>query len=567
MGSKGTIISGRYELIRLIGEGGMGKVYEARHVQIGRKVALKILHKDFITDREVLERFHREASIAGNLGHANIIEVMDYGITAEGLPFIVMELLEGKSLAELLKEEGSLDVARAMEIMKQVLFALGEAHKNKIIHRDLKPENIFLADVRGRGEEIKILDFGISKVMKEVPAERLTRTGAIMGTPYYMSPEQVKGHQVDHRTDIYSCGIILFEMLTGQVPFVGNSYNEVIIKISTESVPDPKLFNPKLPGYIIRVMLKAMDKNPEGRFQNADEFLEALLNIDGIKLKASVGDEEETTAMVGKEKEIVYRDIIKKVVAVKQIKEEATLERKVEKKPVAGPAGTPVSTEARIPATEPAGKKRKLAVVLPLVGFLAVGILGTILWFYFHGGIKIGAIIEGNALPGNSKKMTQQQPGVPAHELKEYITIKFADFPDGAKVKYGDKETLAGELKIPKSNAPLDITIFADGYMSQHYLLIPDQDKILDATLLKDESALPAPLAPQSEKGKEPKASAAAQKEGPAKNTDEGIKKEGGNLGIMSAYPESKEDKTQKEKKQKKKKEAGDSKFKWDYGE
>ena len=277
----GTIVAGRYEIVCRIGEGGMGEVYEARHVEIGKRVAIKFLSRDFADDEQSTQRFHQEAKIAGNLGQENICEVTDFGRTGEGLPFIVMELLEGETLADLIRRDGRLPTARALAILHQVLAAIEEAHASGILHRDLKPENVFLARKK-QGEVVKLLDFGISKIV-EPGGERmsLTKTGAMVGTPYYMSPEHVRGlKDVDHRTDIYSCGVMLYEMVTGRRPFDGTSFNEVMFKIVEEPFPEPE----DVPGPVLEAIHRAMEKKPEDRYQDAAEFREHVADILGTAL-------------------------------------------------------------------------------------------------------------------------------------------------------------------------------------------------------------------------------------------------------------------------------------------
>jgi len=278
----GTIVAERYEVVCRIGEGGMGEVHEARHVDIGKRVAIKFLSRDFTDDEQTMKRFHQEAKIAGNLGHENICEVLDYGKTADGQPFIVMELLEGENLADAIRAEGSLPTPRALAILYQVLGAIEEAHAHGILHRDLKPENVFLARKK-QGEVVKLLDFGISKIV-DPGGERmsLTKTGAMVGTPYYMSPEHVRGlKDVDHRTDIYSCGVMLYEMVTGRRPFDGTSFNEVMFKIVEEPFPTPE---EEVPQPVLEAIRKAMERKPEDRFQNAPEFRERVADILGTAL-------------------------------------------------------------------------------------------------------------------------------------------------------------------------------------------------------------------------------------------------------------------------------------------
>jgi serine/threonine protein kinase len=270
----GTIVSNRYVIVRLIGEGGMGAVYEARHINLGKRVAIKFLSKEFARDTGSVERFHQEAQIAGTLGHLNICEVSDFGMTDDGLPFLVMEYLEGESLSSILQREKKLPPDVASGIMKQVLGALEEVHGRGIIHRDLKPDNVFITNIKGHGLIVKLLDFGISKILKpKDPSLRLTRTGTMIGTPYYMSPEQVRASKnIDHRTDLFSCGVIFYEMVTGRVPYGGESFNEVLTRILEEPFPDPRKIVPDLEGGLVKILERSMAKNPSKRFESAGRF-------------------------------------------------------------------------------------------------------------------------------------------------------------------------------------------------------------------------------------------------------------------------------------------------------
>jgi len=273
----GNTLEGKYEIVKIIGEGGMGVVYEAKHLLVGRRYAIKILFPEMATNREIVERFYNEARTAASIGHDHIIEVTDMGMIGAS-PFLVMEYLEGQSLTKFI-EGKILPVEQAAGIMIQVLDALNAVHAKGVIHRDLKPDNIFLIRKGNRNDYVKILDFGISK-LKTVGSQNmaLTRTGTIMGTPYYMSPEQAAGKkEQDHRVDIYSAGVILYEMLTSNLPFNADNYNALIAAVLTEEPPKPTSFNPQIPVELENIIMKAISKNPHQRYSNAMEFLSALL--------------------------------------------------------------------------------------------------------------------------------------------------------------------------------------------------------------------------------------------------------------------------------------------------
>lgn len=276
----GTILEGKYELKKMIGEGGMGAVYEATHKLIGRRLAVKFLHSQYTSNEEVVIRFQREAQAAAAIGHDNIIEVTDMGQTDDGAPFLVMEYLEGLDVRGLLAEQGALSVEEAADIMVQSLSALQAAHQAGIIHRDLKPENIYLIHKAERDNYVKLLDFGISKFrsLEGEGSKGLTQTGTVLGTPYYMSPEQARGDQsIGPKSDIYAMGVILFQMVTGVLPFDAPNYNALLIKILTEDAPDPVDIKPDLPGDLVDTIKRAMSRDIDSRFSDCSEFREHLL--------------------------------------------------------------------------------------------------------------------------------------------------------------------------------------------------------------------------------------------------------------------------------------------------
>ncbi|MBW2261941.1 MAG: protein kinase [Deltaproteobacteria bacterium] len=273
----GKIIGGKYELLRLLGEGGMGAVYEARHVEIRQHVALKLLHFQLARDQEIRQRFFREAMSAGEIGHENIIEMHDIGRDVTGSIYLVMELLKGESLAEKVRRVGAMDVAQAADVMLQALDALNASHAKGITHRDMKPENVFLCRLGGRDDFVKILDFGIAKVKDPEDGEALTRTGAMLGTACYMAPEQIAGdREADHRMDIYACGIILYQMLAGRVPFDSTSIHTVIYKIMNEDPPPLSEFRANLPHEIEEIVRRAITRNRDHRYQTVADFAHAL---------------------------------------------------------------------------------------------------------------------------------------------------------------------------------------------------------------------------------------------------------------------------------------------------
>ncbi|HEY6762727.1 MAG TPA: Stk1 family PASTA domain-containing Ser/Thr kinase [Baekduia sp.] len=262
-----TIIDGRYRVLHRVGSGGMADVVCAEDLQLGRNVAIKLLHRRFAQDDEFVERFRREASSAAGLQHPNVVAVYDRGAWDDTY-YIAMEYLEGRTLKRLVQEEAPLAPGRAIDLAVQILRAARFAHKRGIIHRDLKPHNVII-DAEGRA---KVTDFGIAKA----GASDMTQTGSIMGTAQYLSPEQAQGHAVSAASDLYSIGIILYEMLTGRVPFEGESAVTIALKQVSEAPLPPSALNPQLPPALEAVILRALEKDPARRFGDADEFIAAL---------------------------------------------------------------------------------------------------------------------------------------------------------------------------------------------------------------------------------------------------------------------------------------------------
>jgi serine/threonine protein kinase len=263
----GQILENRYRVEELIGEGGMGRVYLAEHVDIGKKFAVKVLHPVYGRMPDLVERFRREARAASKIGHPNIVDVTDSGTTDDGSVYFVMEHLQGVELASVIDREGAIDIRRALDISTQVCRALSAAHAAGIIHRDLKPENIFLTSREGTSDFVKVLDFGIAKSSEaeEARAKKLTSPGMAMGTPEYMAPEQAAGKTADERCDVYALGAILYEMLTGEAPYQGDNFMEILTrKATTEPVP-PRDLREEIPETVEALLIRAMSRDPEDR--------------------------------------------------------------------------------------------------------------------------------------------------------------------------------------------------------------------------------------------------------------------------------------------------------------
>jgi serine/threonine protein kinase len=284
----GSLVGGRYQVRRLRGEGGMGRVYEAEHVEIGKRVALKILHPGYSQTPDLVERLRREARAASRIGHPNVVDVTDSGTTDDGAFFFVMEYLEGRELGEIIFEEKGLDLRRAITISTQICRALSAAHKAGVIHRDLKPENVLLVERDGQPDFVKVLDFGIAKNLTEPDTDdekadqkrrKLTNPGVAMGTPEYMAPEQAAGKPADVRSDVYAVGGILYEMLSGRAAYEGSNFMEILHKKATEPPPSLGGMRNDIPPEMEDLVRRTMAKDPAARPQSMEEMERELNEI------------------------------------------------------------------------------------------------------------------------------------------------------------------------------------------------------------------------------------------------------------------------------------------------
>lgn len=464
----GQIIAGRYEIVRKIGEGGMGMVFEAKHTALGKRVAIKVLSKQLTHRTDAVKRFHLEARIAGSIGHINICEVIDFGTTKDGFAFLVMEYLTGETVADILARQGTLPVNVALRIISQVLDALEEVHSRGIIHRDLKPENLFVTEVKGHGVTVKVLDFGISKVTSaEAPSMSLTKTGAVIGTPYYMSPEQIRGSKdVNNRTDLYSCGAILYEMVTGEVPYGGETFTEVLSKILEEDIPDPSKIVSSLPEGIVRVVRRALEKNPQKRYQSAEEFKR---DVDNLMRRggAVVSPHLAGTSLASQ---------------FTRLKKPGWIDlRKIY---IAGGAVT-------------------LIVLVFLISFYSIRYFvhseserGDGRGGYNKSAVSIEAddgklkLRERDSAGGSSVGVEVKESVESKKKEPELVRIKFTNLPRGAVVKSGDKVAYDGILEVERSDRPIEVLIQAKGYKDRRIILIPSRNMNMDGRLERSKTTV-----------------------------------------------------------------------------
>ncbi|HJK92188.1 MAG TPA: protein kinase, partial [Polyangiaceae bacterium LLY-WYZ-15_(1-7)] len=269
----GRTIGGSYVLQEIVGVGGMGRVYRAEQTTLGRTVAIKVIHPHLLGDEQTVARFYTEARASSRLNHPNSVSVIDFGRTDDGVLYLAMEFLKGQDLAMVMHEEGPLPFKRICDVLVGVLDALGEAHALDIVHRDLKPENVILRRLRTGQDLVKVVDFGLATIVGG-GGTSITRPGLVCGTPDYMSPEQGRGEDVDGRGDLYACGVVLFELLTDQLPFEAETPTKVVLRHINDPVPDPRAVAPHrgIPDSLAEICLRALEKDREKRYQSAAEM-------------------------------------------------------------------------------------------------------------------------------------------------------------------------------------------------------------------------------------------------------------------------------------------------------
>jgi serine/threonine-protein kinase len=291
------LVAGKYQVLGLIGRGGMGSVWEGRHSSLGTRVAIKFIDPEYVESKEACARFVTEARAAATIHSKHAIQIFDHGVTDDGRPYMVMELLVGEPLDKRIERLGTISLRETARIIGHVCRALQRAHDAGIIHRDLKPENIFLVRSPDDDDEIaKVLDFGIAKIKAPPGEEGLsssTKTGAVLGTPYYMSPEQARGlRNIDHRSDLWSLGVIAHKCVTGVLPFEGESVGDLLVKICTAPVPTPSVTVPGLPPSFDAWFFRALEREPSQRFASASELADALAFAAGLSTRGPTSSRE-----------------------------------------------------------------------------------------------------------------------------------------------------------------------------------------------------------------------------------------------------------------------------------
>jgi serine/threonine protein kinase len=469
---------GNYRITSRLGEGGMGVVYLAEHPVIGKKVALKAIHPELSRNAEVVSRFVTEAKSVNQIGHEHIVDIADFGTTPGGEFYFIMEYLQGEALSDRLKRENRLDATRAMVVGAQIADALDSSHEHGIIHRDLKPENIFLVARGGSKDFVKVLDFGLAKLTDtEEKVSHKTRAGSVMGTPYYMAPEQCEGKtEIDHRADIYSLGVLLFEMLTGKVPFGGDGYGEIIVKHITMPPPSVRSLVPELSPELDLILFRALAKDREQRFQTMAELRDALLDPNRYASAAPVVGIPDDLSGVARAASPMARSEMN--IQDKLGGAFGSSQGGIVRQTGVGPSTFRQGMGEIIEDLTP---KRKTSRVL-LFGALA-SMTGAIIAMATSGG-------RNEARPAAPVAALPSRPAT--------VRVNFNSDPDGAMITTGDGKTLGLtplSIEVPYSDSAVEYVFKKQGYETKTMYIVPNLPSPLFATMQEIE-AKPAVAAP-----------------------------------------------------------------------
>ena len=484
----GQTLGGRYQILRLLGRGGMGWVFLGKHVAVGRPVAIKIVDCERITEKEGCRRLFREARAAAAIGHPSIIDVLDVGTTPYGDPYLVMEYLDGEDLASLIHRVGPLSLSAACGVFEPILQALQVAHSRGVIHRDLKPANIYLVRREGAAPTVKLIDFGISKILDTPEQAKITATGAMIGTPAYMAPEQARGApDVDARADLYAVGIMLYEVVTGRLPFAGASYNDLIFKILTEDVELPPSAPDGLPEAARAVIQLAVTKDPDRRHQSALELLGDLQVLD-----AWAGREEALTELARHIESGSAGDDLS-----------LTTQVSADSQPSEVVPTTRDASRAELPDTKREGKgaavvrereRLQLGMTAGMAALLA--------------GVLVGLLVLWRASTGSSGP--EASPGAAAVASaaapEDGVSITLAGLPRDATVFYDGMPVSMNPFRVEVRSTIVPIRVEAPGGETFVTTVVPTTDQLVQVKLVVPTAPVPVAVSPDSGDTEQPQA-------------------------------------------------------------
>jgi len=480
--SNGQILEDKYEILRQIGQGGMGVVYEARHVALKVTVAIKVLHPGEADDPNMLARFRAEAQSSASIKHPNVVDVTDFGLTPDRRPFFVMEYLAGESLANRLDRLGFFNERMVVEVADQILDGLRSAHRKGIIHRDLKPENVLFSKTDDGRETVKILDFGIAKIIggnvthpgRVIEDRPQTQRGVVLGTPGYIAPEAVTGAEtVDTRADLFSLGVILYEMLCGRRPFVGSTPHQIMIATATKPVPRPTSIRAEISEAMERLVLTSLAKDPFERFQTVDEFVRHLtaaavgrVPSDARNCKTRVGL---PSIVPGSPQE--HLDSI-----------DVTRDEK---------SRPPVRPRPAPRYKGPARRRRLVSPVSPWAVLFILALAGAAYYLFFHEN-PFRTIEHDDKLTISDRsspkkrihdsKYDTNSPAVSPADL-ERIILWLDILPRNARVEIDGTLMTLRPVVVPASDKSFEMTFSAPGYRTTIMSVTPDREKTVKVRL------------------------------------------------------------------------------------
>ncbi|HEY4059374.1 MAG TPA: serine/threonine-protein kinase [Kofleriaceae bacterium] len=473
----GTMLDEKYRIDGLIAVGGMGAVYQGTHTQLRKRVAIKVLNPQ-LNSAVMIERFKREAITASQIGHEGIAQVTDIGTSYDGEPFLVMELLEGESLATRLRRIGAMPMDIACELACSILSPLGAAHAAGVVHRDLKPDNVYLVR-QSRGEMIKLLDFGISRSAGGDGEFRLTTTGLVLGTPYYMSPEQARGDtNITTAADIYALGVIMYEMLIGAVPISAENYNQLMYRVMVGEFVKPRAIRPDIPEALEQLILTTMHLDPTQRPANAEALERALLPFCRPAFRDHTLERLSHPRLITSNETSMTEGFNR---------EEVATSRTMLATPNGMSGVKPIASQLE-PTSAPAKKKSKAPMFI-LLGIVAV----------LAAGIGIAVAVGGKGQPHDvpppiARVETPPTPPVVKPEVKEVppppvapakITIKLAIQPADAKIEIDGRVLDGTELSVDKDDKQHSLVMTADGYEKREEQIAFDENQKLGYELAK----------------------------------------------------------------------------------
>ncbi|MCP4604565.1 MAG: serine/threonine protein kinase [Proteobacteria bacterium] len=477
----GRTIMGKYQLVQCIGQGGMGTIFEAKHVLIGNRVAVKLLHETFATSQGTVQRLYREARVTGSIGHPNIIQIFDVGETKEGTPFLVMELLKGESFGDHLEKHGPRPVDFVLDVGIQMLSALHAAHAAGVMHRDLKSDNVFLLDSKDDHQvRVKLLDFGVSKfIAPEKDKLKLTQTGSVIGTPYYMSPEQASGMKdLDHRIDIYAAGVIMYEAIIGSVPHMASNYNALLMDIITNDVRSFAWQRPDVSKDLEAVILTAMSRDRRKRWQRADDFMKSLAEIRKHLSIQQISDPLESMP-----------DTLPRVVRDDRAFElNKTTPNKIQDTPFFNE-----SSYAELDSSVDAVTWRRRVVVLGGVLVSLLACIAVVFFVLFSPRDEVSdKKLEPNAVSTRGVPQVKlyaaqvhvDDPGGTPDEIPDSIQLKVKQMPAEAKITVNGRPVPPEGIKLKKGSTPLPLVAEASGYKVLQMKIIPLEDIDLKVKLV-----------------------------------------------------------------------------------